>query len=50
MQWGGGYIDLVGNAFRDALRRKRTQSVRNGVPTQSIGTIVIVIVRNSERL
>ncbi|SFI67631.1 hypothetical protein SAMN05444507_11094 [Pseudomonas syringae] len=37
-----------GNAFRDALRRKRTQSVRNGVPTQSIGTIVIV--RNSERL
>ena len=28
-----------GNAFRDALRRKRTRSVRNCMPARSIGTI-----------
>ncbi|AVB28440.1 hypothetical protein CXB36_01425 [Pseudomonas syringae pv. syringae] len=30
-----------GNAFRDALRRKRTRSVRNCMPTRSGGTMLV---------
>ncbi|PYD20753.1 hypothetical protein DND36_22335 [Pseudomonas savastanoi pv. glycinea] len=30
-----------GNAVHDALRRKRTRSVQTGMPTRSMGTIVL---------